>query len=194
MANCKLYGRVIDTDVLSTEIRASLNIHRRILMIGNLDLPMLWERTVDVNGSQYRTMSELDDVLRLNRHLGATHQHYKGGLYRRLGIIRDADTGEYTDRTGYLHIFPYAYDLWSRKTSEFDESNRFRPLIYPTSTYTVRSVEDSLTYGIDRFANADYITNTLRAITDSINIIIIEAEYETDPEFGPRQWCSPPTS
>lgn len=49
----------------------------------------------------------------------ATHQHYKGGLYRLLGPIRDADTGEFTGKVAYEHLYPYAQEIWQRDTSEF---------------------------------------------------------------------------
>lgn len=61
----------------------------------------------------------------------ATHQHAKGGLYRYLGPAMDTETksvllnrdGEPMD--GWLHVYPFAQDLWIRTHSEF---NRFRPL------------------------------------------------------------------
>lgn len=55
----------------------------------------------------------------------ATHQHFKGGLYRFLGWARDADTGEYLmgsdkkRRVAYLHCYPYEKEVWIRDHSEF---------------------------------------------------------------------------
>jgi hypothetical protein len=55
----------------------------------------------------------------------ATHQHFKGGLYRHLGPARDADTGEPIvgkdgkPRVAYLHLYPHARELWVRDHSEF---------------------------------------------------------------------------
>jgi hypothetical protein len=55
----------------------------------------------------------------------ATHQHFKGGLYRFLGKAKDADTGEYLigkdgePRVAYLHCYPYDREVWVRDSSEF---------------------------------------------------------------------------
>lgn len=55
----------------------------------------------------------------------ATHQHFKGGLYRFLGRIRDSETGQYligkdgNPRECYLHIFPYFQEPWLRDNTEF---------------------------------------------------------------------------
>lgn len=67
----------------------------------------------------------------------ATHQHYKGGLYRYLGIMKDADTGEILldqdgrPRVAYEHLYPYEREIWSRKALEWfgntkDGKPRFR--------------------------------------------------------------------
>lgn len=58
----------------------------------------------------------------------ATHQHYKGGLYRLLGPCRDAMTG---DRLAYRanlepvviyeHCYPHERELWARSEREFEE-------------------------------------------------------------------------
>lgn len=56
---------------------------------------------------------------------GATHQHYKGGLYRLLGPVRDADTGEPLlgqdglPRVVYQHLYPHEPGLWVRDRTEF---------------------------------------------------------------------------
>ena len=61
----------------------------------------------------------------------ATHQHRKGGLYRDLGPLIDARSGEVMrDRAdvplrGWLHIHPYDQQLFVRREYE---TNKFRPL------------------------------------------------------------------
>lgn len=55
----------------------------------------------------------------------ATHQHYKGGLYRLVGEVKDADTGQPIlgkdgrPRVLYQHCYPYAREYWARDHSEF---------------------------------------------------------------------------
>jgi hypothetical protein len=55
----------------------------------------------------------------------ATHQHFKGGLYRHLGDARDADTGNFIlgkdglPRQAYIHCYPYERQIWLRDSSEF---------------------------------------------------------------------------
>jgi hypothetical protein len=55
----------------------------------------------------------------------ATHQHYKGGLYRVVGGVCDADTGEPVmgkdgePRVLYEHVYPHAPMFWLRDRSEF---------------------------------------------------------------------------
>lgn len=61
----------------------------------------------------------------------ATHKHYKGGLYRELGKIRNADDG--SDRALYLHLHPHELSAWHRDTNEFngfleDSRQRFAPI------------------------------------------------------------------
>lgn len=70
----------------------------------------------------------------------ATHQHYKGGLYRHIGKARDADTGEYVlgkdgfARISYEHVFPYDREPWLRDHTDFHglvkagAESRFRKL------------------------------------------------------------------
>lgn len=70
----------------------------------------------------------------------ATHQHFKGGLYRLLGPVRDSVTGgplKYR-ATGeevlvYEHVYPHPRELWARSVKEFNEvlsdgTSRFRKL------------------------------------------------------------------
>ena len=68
----------------------------------------------------------------------ATHQHFKGGLYRYLGPLMDADTGRQMERNGkplvcYLHVYPHANEPWARVATEFfglkDYKPRFRKLL-----------------------------------------------------------------
>ena len=55
----------------------------------------------------------------------ATHQHYKGGLYRLLGDAMDARTGgALLDLDGrpmvvYEHVYPRRRELWLRSSREF---------------------------------------------------------------------------
>lgn len=68
----------------------------------------------------------------------ATHQHYKGGLYRYIGHLCDADTGEpVRGRDGearviYEHVYPHQRQHWLRDHAEFfgekDGVPRFRAL------------------------------------------------------------------
>lgn len=79
----------------------------------------------------------LDFLLRTDRELlliagGATHQHYKGGLYKLLGPLWSADSGQrfevpvnmneglYEPVVAYQHLAPNARDVWMRRASEFD--------------------------------------------------------------------------
>lgn len=68
----------------------------------------------------------------------ATHQHFKGGLYKYLGPLMDADTGVQMERNGfpivcYLHLFPHERQTWARVAPEFfgDKNGqpRFRKLL-----------------------------------------------------------------
>ncbi|KPC53710.1 hypothetical protein WG78_07700 [Amantichitinum ursilacus] len=61
----------------------------------------------------------------------ATHQHYKGGLYRELGTATHSETGE--AMTVYEHLWPHTRALWVRPAEMFhgdlpDGSPRFRAL------------------------------------------------------------------
>lgn len=56
----------------------------------------------------------------------ATHQHYKGGLYRLLGPIKDSVTGDALRYRSsgeailvYEHVYPHARELWARGEKEF---------------------------------------------------------------------------
>lgn len=55
----------------------------------------------------------------------ATHQHFKGGLYRLVGVARDADTGgllygkDGNARVLYEHVYPHERGFWVRDHTEF---------------------------------------------------------------------------
>lgn len=59
----------------------------------------------------------------------ATHQHFKGGLYRLLGPVRDSVTGgplKYQKGGAevliYEHVYPHPRELWARSVDEFNET------------------------------------------------------------------------
>ena len=61
----------------------------------------------------------------------ATHQHYKGGLYRVIGTATHSETLE--QMTVYEQLWPKARSLWVRPAAMFDETlpdgrRRFRAL------------------------------------------------------------------
>lgn len=73
-------------------------------------------------------LSDRDLLLRAG---DATHQHYKGGLYRLLGPVRDADTGKAVPandlsrgggRVIYEHVYPYTREYWIRDREEFEDT------------------------------------------------------------------------
>lgn len=87
----------------------------------------------------------------------ATHRHYKGGMYRELGRIRNADDGLY--RTLYLHLFPHDVSLWHRDTEEFDGflntgEKRFAP------------IEDELPFILNDDGESTMVEVVLRRLTD----------------------------
>lgn len=41
----------------------------------------------------------------------ATHRHYKGGLYRYIGVARHSETEE--SLVVYEHLWPHARGLWA---------------------------------------------------------------------------------
>ncbi len=87
-------------------------------------------------GSQHLIgLSDRDLLLRAG---AATHQHYKGGLYRLVGVVKNADTGDFIlggdgqPRVLYEHVHPHSREYWLRDYDEFfgdhDGHPRFRPL------------------------------------------------------------------
>lgn len=48
----------------------------------------------------------------------ATHRHYKGGLYRKIGIARHSETLE--DVVLYEHLWPHPRGLWVRPEPLFN--------------------------------------------------------------------------
>jgi hypothetical protein len=62
-----------------------------------------------------------------------THVHYKGGIYREIGKVRNADDADAPDRTLYQHLFPHERSNWHRDTEEFNDTlntgqRRFDPI------------------------------------------------------------------
>ncbi|HKY02007.1 MAG TPA: DUF1653 domain-containing protein [Burkholderiales bacterium] len=61
----------------------------------------------------------------------ATHRHYKGGLYRVVGVATHSESLELM--TVYEQLWPKARSLWVRPTELFDSllaegQQRFKPL------------------------------------------------------------------
>ncbi len=61
----------------------------------------------------------------------ATHRHYKGGLYRFVGLARHSETLE--PMVVYEHLWPHEHGLWVRPAEMFhgtldDGTIRFKPL------------------------------------------------------------------
>lgn len=65
----------------------------------------------------------------------ATHQHFKGGLYRVIGILYDSETGEQARNANgdvlmvYEHLYPHERRFWSRSFTDFygfHESGKLR--------------------------------------------------------------------
>ena len=50
----------------------------------------------------------------------ATHVHYKGGLYRIIGVARHSETEERL--TVYEQLWPKERSLWVRPTAMFNET------------------------------------------------------------------------
>lgn len=102
----------------------------------------------------------------------ATHKHYKGGLYRELGTIRDADNGQAADRTLYLHLFPHDISTWHRNAEEFhgfldNGDQRFAP------------IEDSLPLILHDDGQSMEVTAVLRMVDTQPNangIVFMEAD------------------
>lgn len=75
----------------------------------------------------HKELLGLSDHLLLAIAPTATHQHYKGGLYRELSVAHHKDTGEQV--TVYEHLFPYPNKRYVRRVHEFNDKGRFRPLV-----------------------------------------------------------------
>lgn len=95
-----------------------------------------------------------DEALRL-----ATHRHYKGGLYRELGVIRNADDGEAVSRTLYLHLFPHQNDVWHRDAEEFHG-------FLNTGMQRFAPIEDTLPFILNDDGLSTEIKVVLRRIDD----------------------------
>lgn len=87
----------------------------------------------------------------------ATHKHYKGGLYRRLGKIRNADDGDY--RTLYLHLHPHELSAWHRDTEEFDG-------MLNTGQQRFAPIEDELPFIINDDGQSAQVTVVLRRVSE----------------------------
>jgi hypothetical protein len=64
----------------------------------------------------------------------ATHRHYKGGLYRVIGVARHSETEE--PMIVYEHLWPHERGLWVRPAEIFsdtlpDGTPRFQALDIP---------------------------------------------------------------
>lgn len=95
-----------------------------------------------MSGPDHLSLLGMSDRTLLLHAGDATHQHYKGGLYKLLGPVKDSETGEVAtapDGSAWLiyeHCYPHARELWRRPASEFYEDvrvegktvPRFRPL------------------------------------------------------------------
>jgi hypothetical protein len=102
------------------------------------------ERTMDQLAQGFAAQETHEELLGLStrslrlRCGAATHQHFKGGLYRYLGPLFDSETGERAlDAKGrplvvYEHVYPHARQIWKRSEEEFfgmkDGAPRFRRL------------------------------------------------------------------
>lgn len=74
-----------------------------------------------------RLIGKSDEELReLAPH--ATHQHYKGGLYRLIGFGKHTETGE--ELAFYEHLYPYNQAYYARPYEMFNDNARFRPLCH----------------------------------------------------------------
>ncbi len=51
---------------------------------------------------------------------GATHQHYKGGLYHSFGPTLNTDTGV-EDRITYQHYYPHEKKMYHRSVEEWND-------------------------------------------------------------------------
>ena len=84
---------------------------------GTLDLG----NVVDRLNQAFQTLEELAN-LKLTPEQAyqlATHRHYKGGLYREIGPIRNADDADGPGRTLYFHLAPHFPQPWHRDTAEY---------------------------------------------------------------------------
>lgn len=84
---------------------------------GTLDLG----NVVDRLNQAFQTLEELAN-LKLTPEQAyqlATHRHYKGGLYREIGPIRNADDADGPARTLYFHLAPHFPQPWHRDTAEY---------------------------------------------------------------------------
>jgi len=123
-----------------------------------------WERMSRADRMEFvlRKFSELldqepltkDEALRI-----ATHRHYKGGLYRELGKIRNADDGNVASRVLYLHLFPHENSAWHRDAEEFHG-------FLDTGTQRFAPIEDTLPFILNDDGLSTEIKVVLRQLDD----------------------------
>ena len=89
----------------------------------------------------------------------ATHKHYKGGLYRELGTIRNADDGGAADRTLYLHLFPHENSAWHRDAEEFHG-------LLNTGIQRFAPIEDELPFILNDDGQSAQVSVVLRRLSD----------------------------
>lgn len=76
-------------------------------------------------GGSYRTEERaVGYAWRRFCHFNEVLLHKKGGIYQRLGLIRDADDGR--TRVRYLHLWPHQMEEWVRDVAEFDDGRFVR--------------------------------------------------------------------
>ncbi|MDR3392176.1 MAG: hypothetical protein P4L77_10640 [Sulfuriferula sp.] len=85
---------------------------------GQLDLG----NVVDRLNQAFKTIEELAEIKLTEEQAFqlASHKHYKGGLYRAVGPIRDADDAAGPGRMLYFHLFPHHPQPWHRNTVEYN--------------------------------------------------------------------------
>lgn len=108
---------------------------------------VLPEELTETLEKAFTVMAELGKLPKLSEKdamILASHKHYKGGLYREVSSIRDADTGNAT-RTLYVHLWPHEVGPWHRDTEEFHG-------FLENSTQRFARVEDSVPL-LDKMAN-----------------------------------------
>lgn len=121
----------------------------------------------------------LPDSSLLKRAPDATHQHYKGGLYRDLGQVRHYEDGLLGNLQvvpgpklrGYVHRYPHEQGAWVREEEEFlgdhEGAPRFRPLAGATTTIPAERIDHGRVRDAD--TGGDFLINDqpCRMITEN---------------------------